>query len=322
MSILNEKWAAIAPAMNIWRAPENVELPYRISERIWLQTIPEWVAAPPAAGTVDLLLPKLREFIEEEGATYCLYAEYEAEALGSPDPQWRGPEPRAIQDSLASEISDFFFALWLVRPTTVTFERIAHVSRPTSSDRLVRQIASYDPSVPLACYEDYPYTLEELASARELFRALSSLPLTGTLRTAAGALARSRTEGQWLLRFLLLWLVMESLYGANDARETTYRLCQRVGLFLGGNGSDARALFRSMKDSYSWRSKIVHGLRLASLKAEQSTELLEELEGIVHRSFNRVLGDERLTKIFDGKDREEFLESLVFGWPTEGSPNK
>jgi len=80
----------------------------------------------------------------------------------------------------------------------------------------------------------------------------------------------------------------------------------------GTDSEETRALFRKAKASYDWRSKIVHGLRLAKLNPAKSRELLLDLESLVRQSLRKILGDQVLTEQFDGKDREEFLDDLVF----------
>ena len=47
--------------------------------------------------------------------------------------------------------------------------------------------------------------------------------------------------------FLILWLVIESLFGPEDAREITFRLSQRLALFMGTDSEETRALFRKRR---------------------------------------------------------------------------
>ncbi|MBX3308523.1 MAG: hypothetical protein KF751_20950, partial [Nitrospira sp.] len=101
------------------------------------------------------------------------------------------------------------------------------------------------------------------------------------MRTAAGATFRALLEQAWPLRFLLHWLAMESLFGPEDGREITFRLSQRVALFLESDKEKAQKLFSEVKNSYSWRSKVVHGLRLSKLKEDESYQLLVGLEQLV-----------------------------------------
>lgn len=105
---------------------------------------------------------------------------------------------------------------------------------------------------------------------------------------------------------------MESLFGPEDGREITFRLSQRVALFLESDKEKAQKLFSEVKNSYSWRSKVVHGLRLSKLKEDESYQLLVGLEQLVRRSFLEVLRDDATARIFDGESREKYLDSMPF----------
>jgi hypothetical protein len=67
-----------------------------------------------------------------------------------------------------------------------------------------------------------------------------------------------------------------------------------------------------IKKSYDWRSRIVHGLRLSNLKGEESDSLVVELEELMRRSLVAILDNETMVKTFDGRGREQFLDSLAF----------
>jgi hypothetical protein len=134
----------------------------------------------------------------------------------------------------------------------------------------------------------------------------------GTVRAALTSAIRALVEGNWELRFLLFWLGLESLFGPNDGREITYRLSQRAALFLEPDGGKAEELFRAIRKSYGWRSKIVHGLRIANLGDDQSLKLLDELEMIARRSLVAVLANERIAGVFDREGRELYLDGLAF----------
>jgi hypothetical protein len=107
-------------------------------------------------------------------------------------------------------------------------------------------------------------------------------------------------------------IAIECLFGPEDGRETTFRLSQRLALFVEADSEQARELFSKMKKSYGWRSKIVHGLRVARLTDEDSDVLLNELEEVTRRSLASVLANESIATTFDGRDRENYLDGLAF----------
>jgi hypothetical protein len=123
---------------------------------------------------------------------------------------------------------------------------------------------------------------------------------------------KALSDQTWEFRFLLIWLVLECLFGPETPQETTFRLSQRMAFFLEKEGSTAREVYARIKKSYEWRSKIVHGLRLSNLQGEKSDSLSVELEGLVRRSLVAILDSENLAETFDGGGREEYLDSLAF----------
>ncbi len=305
-----EPWLTIAPIHNLWRLPDGFQLPYQFNDRTSLQLVPEWLLTKESDDTVDLLRPKLREALGRD-VLYCIAVEYQADALGSPDPNWKGDKPRAIQEAAIEDARNVLLAFWLVRPTSVHFRLAAHVASH-SSEPIVRQIVKYDPQCPLPSYVDDPYDANEMERIRSLANALDRISIQGTLRTAVHAVMRAQIEREWTLRFLIFWLVVESLFGPEDAREITFRLSQRVAIFLSCDAAIARQLFSQVKSSYAWRSKVVHGLRLAKLSETESSDQIIQLEGVVRQSLVKVLSSDVLTSTFDGKTREQYLDDLVF----------
>jgi len=123
------------------------------------------------------------------------------------------------------------------------------------------------------------------------------------------------TKEEWTVRYLLIWIVLEALYGPTDPRETNYRLAQRLAFFLSGSRIGAQQLFEAAKTSYTWRSRIVHGMRLHSLSPEKSGEVMYEAEGFARKSFLKILASSGLINSFTGKDREKFLDDLIYSAP-------
>jgi hypothetical protein len=201
--------------------------------------------------------------------------------------------------------------LWLARPTSLSFEIIVHAVNH-GTEWVTRQIQDFDILCPLENYVREALTESDLAGAADYFRILNSTMDRGAIRTAAGVTFRALLEQAWPLRFLLHWLAIESLFGPEDAREMTFRLSQRVALFLESDKEEAQKLFREVKNSYSWRSKVVHGLRLSKLKEEKSHQLLVNLEQLVRRSLLGVLRGDATARIFDGESREEYLDNMSF----------
>jgi Apea-like HEPN len=121
-------------------------------------------------------------------------------------------------------------------------------------------------------------------------------------------LMRALAESMWETRFLLQWVALESLFGSTNPQETTYRLAQRLSLFLGQLPTDCKDLFEKAKSGYAWRSKIVHGMRLSKLTPKQSADLLRTSELLLRLAFSRVLERSAVIATFDGQGRDEYLD--------------
>lgn len=305
---MSDPWLTFAPLQPDRIIPAEISLPYHFSEQVSIRPIPEWVRH---ADTVDELRPQLREKIESDGSRHCIGVEYQADAFGSPDPSWKGDPPWSMQDTAAQWIRSAHLALWLARPTGFSFNIVIDAVKH-GPEWVTRGTTTYTDAYPLPDHQHEVHTLENFATAKTLFTAFLGVSHEGPIRAAALVTMKALGDQTWEFRFLLMWLVLECLFGPETPHETTFRLSQRIAFFLEKEGSKAQVVFARIKKSYEWRSRIVHGLRLSNLKGEESDSLLVELEELVRRSLIAILGSENLTKTFDGGRREEYLDSLAF----------
>jgi len=303
-----DPWLTFAPLQPDGIVPAEISLPYHFSEQVSLRPIPEWVRQ---ANTVDELRPQLREKIENEGSRHCIGVEYQADAFGSPDPSWKGDPPLSMQDTAAQWIRSAHLALWLARPTALSFNIVIDAVK-SGPEWVTRGTTTYTETYALPDHQHEAHTLEDFATARTLFNAFLCVSHGGSVRTASLVAMKALGDQTWEFRFLLMWLVLECLFGPETPHETTFRLSQRMAFFLEKEGSKAREVFVRIKKIYDWRSRIVHGLRLSNLKGEASESLLVELEELVRRSLVAILDNETMVKTFDGRGREQFLDSLAF----------
>lgn len=293
-----DRWLTFAPIGPHWVIHHGVALPYQFSNDVSLRAIPDWVWKTDAENP-----DPLREQIDsarEEGERDCIAIEYEADDLN------------ARQISAADEVFSVHLAMWLSHPTALSFQVIVHARQASEQEWVTRLIAPYNRAIALDHYATDQLTAEDLARAKSLFEVLRSVSRDGPIRMASQAMKKALVEGSWEIRFFLLWLVIECLFGPEDGREISYRLSLRVALFVEPDATRARELSARIKRSYGWRSKIVHGLRLTRLNQSEREALLSELEELVRRALLAVLGDPAVVARFDGDEREEYLDTLVF----------
>ena len=62
------------------------------------------------------------------------------------------------------------------------------------------------------------------------------------------------------------WVGLESHFAPDSSSEVTYRATLRIAALLGRTATARVALLETMRASYSWRSKIVHGRRAGGVR--------------------------------------------------------
>lgn len=237
---------------------------------------------------------------------FCFSVEYDQNSFGEPPSEWEGSKDDWIGTHVRHRIVLANTALWLARPSPIGFE-------VTLTLKAVGQgSAAGIRLLPRHSYEKDELTAQDFKNATTLYPKLVALPNRGTLWTGIQLLWKFLHENFWEARFLLSWIVIETLYGPQSPQELSYRLAQRIAFFLGADAEDAKKLFDIAKTGYAWRSKVVHGLRLNKLDGPKSEELAIQAEDLIRRTLLRILGDQNLIDTFDSKQREAYLESLPF----------
>ena len=242
---------------------------------------------------------------------YVLMQEYEADALGDPDHTWTGETPRSKQQKAEEAINLANTALWLAKPCPVGFRRVI-VANCRSGVWMRVQFGWSNPLRPHTFDVNNEYDSSELQIAKELNCALLDLGRREAIWIASRTVWLALLTREWTIRYLLMWTALESLFGPEDGREVTYRISQRLAFFLSSERAEARQKFESGKKGYEWRCRVVHGMRLNKLKPEVANKLMHEAEGMVRDSLKRILGDPTLVNQFSGRNREPYLDGLVF----------
>ncbi len=316
MDTIKTNWQTVAPIYQNYRCLlEDIDTPIFFSQNgnisLSMRELPQWVKqqAEIDKNFLSCLSLSLRDHLK--GAKYAFVVEYMADAMGAPDPDRKDPSPRTIQEAMIDKIQDAQFVLWLANPSVLNFFMILHGHE--SSDGKWRWRGLGEWSAPWLLLPEHSRKLDEkdFEKAVSLYKHLESED-ANWLRTAKRAVMKGLAERDWISRYLMLWLAVESLFGPENPGETTFRLSQRVALFLDGRSEEAKNLFKDIKTGYNWRSKIVHGLRLKKIKQEEAVKLISKLEDVIRRAFTKILSDVSLLNSFGGSSREKYLEELIF----------
>ncbi len=284
----------------------NVHLPqgsrHELAGNLILAETPGWLIK-------DRMLESLDESDRHavRSSKYALIASYEAAALGEPDPDWKGKGPKSIQETKYEHCVLANLALWLCCPSPVHFSVVVHA--PDFGSGPVSQRMTCH--APLLCHPDDAkkrLRAEDLRLASLLHRSLVEAEQQGTIWTAVRSAWAALQTNMEVVRYALLWIVLEALFGPDDAREITYRLSLRLVRFLETDREQMRSLFSTAKKCYAFRSKIVHGRWKDD---PETTKRIAETEALVRRSLIRVLSDGELVRTFSGTTREAFLDDLV-----------
>lgn len=245
-----------------------------------------------------------------------LQVQYDAESLGEADPTWKHKGTLSKQDVAQEYIRIATLCLWLARPTSLTNEVIFHVEDPDiNGEHGIREIRQIGRIFPNNAHEQRAqHDQDTIRESIELSECVKKLPRQdGAVWTALYVLWRALSEiHQGEVRILLLWIALEALFGPKDAREIRHRIAERIALFLPEDLAEARVLYRQVKRGYDTRSKIAHGMRLDEGDRSGGDRTMMEAQALAQRCLVKILRDERLCGLFNGKRREEYLDELAF----------
>ena len=87
------------------------------------QDVPEWLKNEPILK--ELSRPDRQSVLD---AKHALVAEYEAAAIGEPDPSWKGKDRKSIQKLKFESAILANLALWLRQPSFVCFTNVFHAT--------------------------------------------------------------------------------------------------------------------------------------------------------------------------------------------------
>ena len=281
----------------------DLDMSCEFSGGLMVTPLPAWV---PEQKMLDGLSDIDREAVKQ--ATHAFVLSYTADALESPDPDWKGTAQKSIQETKYEIGLMANLALWLTRPSPACFAIVLH-ARQFGGQPTVQKTERCSE---LLCHPadiEARITGDDLPPAAKLHKALLEVTRDTAMWTAVRAAWAGLQMNIETIRCLLFWVALEALFGPEDGREITYRLSQRLGFFLGASRVEARELFEKAKAGYGFRSKIVHGQWKEDVNG---TKRMADAERLFRLALVRILEDHALVKIFSTKARESFLDNLVF----------
>jgi hypothetical protein len=283
--------------------------PVALGAGLTLASVPPWLTDPGQA-LIDRLAHDDRQRLAQSVAAVA--CEYDAEAWGQPDPAFQGIGARSIQESKREQCAFAGVSLWLTKPSPATHFLSVDAVRFDQERPTVQHLTTHNR---LACHQvdaDTVVVEADFAEMARIHALLLGLDRGGVVFTAAMsillALQTTRTE----LRLAALWLGIEALFGADDAREITYRMSHRLAFFLGQSKEESRALFKETKDGYAIRSKVVHGRWNGRVAREKVSKYVSTAEGLARRGLVAVLSKPGALAEFSTRRREDYLDGFAF----------
>lgn len=300
-------WRAIGYLLKYIDHDKQLTLPVDFGNGVQLIEVPEW-----ARGQKEIeYLSWPKRLAVQKRSRLAFFTEYEADALDSPMQKSKKGERESYQEYAEQRFAFAYLALWIIRPSKISLEVITHYQQ-------IDGIYTFRSSISQDGFRVHKHDMNNLLftdglnEAKIINEALFPLPRNSTIVKATKLIFSALCDRYWVTRYVLNWIAMEALFGSESPQETTFRLSQRAAFFLAETRDQARALFDEIKDGYSWRSKAVHGQRLHKLKGEESLVLSYKLQEYLRKALRRILNDPDLIQTFNGKGREEYLDSLIF----------
>jgi hypothetical protein len=299
-------WVSVAP-LYYWEIEKKIEIPFDFGNDISLEHLPEWIKNE---NILNQLHPSQKEDLLSI-LDKAIVVRYKAEALGEQEPNWKGKRKLSKQKYASIKIHLLSLCFWLINPTDLTYKFII-CAQNDNDEWIWRQVSLFDGFRPHKKYMANKLGKDDLEKVKKLFSTLLSIEQSNTIWIAINFLSEALTKSLWEIRYLLIWIALEALFGSEDPRELSYRLSQRIAFFSKPEDKSLKEFYYSVKKLYVWRSKVVHG-RIKNISSKDADTYLYDSETIVRKCLKKILEEQQLINTFISKNRESYLEDLVFG---------
>lgn len=124
-------------------------------------------------------------------------------------------------------------------------------------------------------------------------------------------------------RLIDLMICAEAIFLRVESNELTYKLAHRAALFLGGNASSKKEVFKFFTDAYSMRSKVVHGSKSYLVEpkdienlTQTTSKLSEHLREAILKMLAIAMCPHAPSELIDWKDLMFSSEANAYGGVT------
>ena len=306
----------VVPLHNLF-LPKGSRIPF--GKKFVLQDVPEWLRNDTSFLKSEVSRVDMTRTL---AARHALVAEYDADSIRHPDPEWQGKKQRFIQELRFESALLANLAIWIIQPSSVCLTVGFHALTRLDDGRTMDPPFLLDSQreEQLYCHPkdlDNPVEPRHVIKAAKLFEDLSTIPRNNPAWESLRAFWAGLTMAPPDLRYPYFWMGLEALFGAEDGREIGYKLAQRIAFFLAETPEVARDLFKKVKKCYEMRSKIVHGRWKEDPKIKDVMATTEAIAATVVRQMMEKPG---MVQVFISKERDQFLEDWVFSRSTDPPP--
>jgi len=300
MAMAND-WCAVAPIWPRWNANIAPDSKFQFEPGLTVEALPAWVKSDEIIGHLSDY--HQRQIREETRFAFlgCYTADADGE-LASDDPLGDTRQTAARYRILLANM-----AMWLARPSAVGFEVLFHAERSGGS-WIWRDSGTY-PRVRGGVLEGAAYHPSDFAAAHGVYQALVQRP--------AGSVGRA-IRALWIalwqhdtpeVRYLLVWLLLESIFGPGNGKKVSKRIPHRASRFLSPECGTESDIYDRLRIAYDLRSRLIHGDSIPG--HHDAEESQKETEAIARAALLKILRTPTHLQAFSREpDRDNYLNGL------------
>lgn len=218
--------------------------------------------------------------------------------------------PAELLEKAQESIRIANICLWIAQPLGIGFEEIFDANDAHDGFQ-VRGMQRLTCIVPHSEDVKNLITLNDLTKAMVLNSKWAPVSRNTPIGLARAVISKALLDDWGDSRYLLFWVALEALFAPSGGGESTYRLAIRMAKFLERDSTKLKDRFSKIKNSYRWRSNIAHG-RKGSTPAEEN-EIFRQTESLLRDSLVIILAESQLIDVFNGSEREPYLEAVALG---------